>query len=237
MPNIEPGIRKKGHRWEATRRVNGELIRQSFPDSTPLTIVREWRRLVQMDPPKWARRSLPEPRLPRDFPVSLDGWCYLYVIQSGAHVKIGRAVNVAERLMNLQVGTPEELRLLAAAPAHWTLEAMAHARFENDQLPHSREWFRLSEDICRFVVHLQDGLNPLTFFWPQTVSGQSRACLPARVPRDYNDSSSVDQRAPRDAPPSPDRQSPDTAQSPPCDEHHTDAGTAAVAAASAPDAT
>ncbi|HXI11334.1 MAG TPA: GIY-YIG nuclease family protein [Thermoanaerobaculia bacterium] len=168
---IEKGVRHHGKGLEAYVRVNRNLIRKSFPLNTSIHTIREWRRLQKVNPPKWAAKLISEPLIPSLLPASPTGWCYLYVIQSGAFVKIGRARDIASRLQNLQIGSPEPLRLLAVAPTHWTLEDVAHRAFAEAR--EQGEWFRLTPEIAGFIKHLRSGANPLTFFWPDAVTHAS----------------------------------------------------------------
>ena len=80
------------------------------------------------------------------------GW--LYFVQCGEFVKIGKARDLSKRLSQLQVGNPAELRLLLALPgtSEWVTEneQMFHHHM---RLRHVRgEWFRCSlDDLFRRV--------------------------------------------------------------------------------------
>lgn len=92
-----------------------------------------------------------------------DGWCYIYVIQDGDLVKIGKAIHPIERLRNLQTAHSRQLTLVAAIPAHAALERAIHNRFAH--LRAESEWFRLDESLERFIDDMKAGKNPVPLVW------------------------------------------------------------------------
>lgn len=73
-------------------------------------------------------------------------YCVLNV-ELGA-VKIGISKTPKQRLVELQVGCATPLKLIGAIDGN--LERELHRRFEADRL--SGEWFRVSEDVRRWVI-------------------------------------------------------------------------------------
>jgi hypothetical protein len=169
MANIEKGIRRQGNRYEAIVSRKGQRHSRTFPLTTPLETIRDWRKGFRAPRPPWKQALMTKwvtPKTPSHFPVSPEGWCYLYIVQCQDRVKIGRAVNLTERLRSLQQGSPIPLTLLAVCPAHWTLETLVHTQFKDDR--DEGEWFKVSTRLFAFVMHLEEGFNPLTFFWKNT---------------------------------------------------------------------
>ena len=78
-----------------------------------------------------------------------QGWVYLYFVRAGDYVKIGRAINVLNRVRALQVSHSENIRLLAAIPVHASIEPMVHRHFKH--LRKTGEWFRLGPDLVEFI--------------------------------------------------------------------------------------
>lgn len=94
---------------------------------------------------------------------SIDGWCFLYCIQREDLVKIGRAVDVPERLRTLQAAHPAPLLLRAAVPCHAALEGAVHRRFAH--LRARGEWFYLEPELQAFIQRLTTGENPVALLW------------------------------------------------------------------------
>jgi hypothetical protein len=78
----------------------------------------------------------------------------IYFIQSGADgpIKIGRAVNPAQRLRDLQIAHPEPLRLLAVIDRPLLAEYLVHGRFRQHRL--RGEWFRPAPEILEYAARL-----------------------------------------------------------------------------------
>jgi hypothetical protein len=103
------------------------------------------------------------PTVLKPLPRSPDGWCYIYFIQQGALVKIGRTVDVNKRLKTLQTGNSRGFNVLAAVPAHAVIESAIHARFKH--LHEQGEWFRLDADLSAFIERAKQGVNPIALLW------------------------------------------------------------------------
>jgi hypothetical protein len=104
-------------------------------------------------------KAFPEIRLPR----SLDGWCYVYFLQAGPLVKIGRAVDVEDRVRRLQTMHPGPLQVVAAVPAHASLETAIQNRFRH--LRRNGEWYVLEPELDQFIDRLRTGANPVALLW------------------------------------------------------------------------
>jgi hypothetical protein len=92
--------------------------------------------------------------LPKSYPREGDPTAphayYLYFVYCAGRVKIGRAVNVAERISNLSTGCPFKPTLLLSVSASLSGDRTLRARFSPDQV--HREWFRLSDRLRRYLV-------------------------------------------------------------------------------------
>lgn len=75
-------------------------------------------------------------------------------------IKIGFAVDWAERLRALQIGNPDELRLYALIPGSLELEAELHRRFASQWI--RGEWFRNLGDLKTYLAGLQR--HPATIY-------------------------------------------------------------------------
>jgi hypothetical protein len=75
----------------------------------------------------------------------------IYFIQSedGGPVKIGRADDLARRLVGLQTSRPDKLVVLAAAPGTLTDERLLHQRFS--AVREKGEWFSPSAELMAYV--------------------------------------------------------------------------------------
>jgi hypothetical protein len=95
-----------------------------------------------------------------------NGYCKLYIIEMLAEdrpVKVGIATDVRGRLWNMQCNTPFEVRIIATADAHHTLEETLHKFLAEDRI--RGEWFRRSPRVNglieainsdRIVAYLSD---------------------------------------------------------------------------------
>ena len=76
----------------------------------------------------------------------------IYIIRSGERVKIGWARNAEKRRAELQTGSPDRLEIVVIFPGTRVEEAQLHRRFARDRCNDGgQEWFRLSDDIQRFI--------------------------------------------------------------------------------------
>lgn len=95
-------------------------------------------------------------------------WCFVYLLLCGDRVKIGRAIDVPQRLRMLQAGSAEALTLLAAMPAHPQLEQALHTRFSHLRI-RSTEWFRADDEILRFAKVARTGINPVALLFDDSL--------------------------------------------------------------------
>lgn len=156
---VATGIRLDRYGYEAYVKIGGKQVTKRFHRDTSVRFIESWRQRQISD-------AKHEEKLPtRLAPVkkSLQGWCYIYAVRVGDFVKIGRALDVAERLRNMQAAQTEELKLLAAVPAHAALEGALHERF--DKFRHRGEWFELVPEIGEFIAAMQKGENPVAWLF------------------------------------------------------------------------
>jgi hypothetical protein len=92
--------------------------------------------------------------LPKSYPREGDPTAphayYIYFVYCAGRVKIGRAVDVEERVSNLSTGCPFKPTLLLSVSASLSGDRTLRARFASDQV--HREWFRLSDRLRRYLV-------------------------------------------------------------------------------------
>lgn len=86
-----------------------------------------------------------------------DGYAYFVVARRLSRVKIGKANDPEQRLRDLQVGSPDELSLVATMPGGLKAEGALHLRFREDRL--HGEWFDLTPRIADEIGQL-GGLLP-----------------------------------------------------------------------------
>lgn len=103
-----------------------------------------------------------QPRL-RRLRRSPEGWCYIYFIQDGPLVKIGRATNPNKRLSTLQTGNGRSFNVPVMIPGHAIIETAIQQRFA--RLREQGEWFRLEPALSKFIAQLQQGKNPIALLW------------------------------------------------------------------------
>jgi Meiotically up-regulated gene 113 len=144
-------------------RPSGRIKTKRWKRDASLAEMKAWREAQRVE----ARKSQFDPTLPpvnwKRLQPSPRGWCYVYFVRAGDRIKIGRAVDPAQRFRGLQVAHPEELSLVLTIPAHAELERAIHARFEH--LQERGEWFRLEPDLVAFIEAVQQGANPITLLW------------------------------------------------------------------------
>lgn len=77
--------------------------------------------------------------------------CHLYFIRQGTDgpIKIGRAVDIERRIMQLQTGSSQPLQLLAFIHSGGDLEPEIHRRFAHLRL--SGEWFSPAKELLEFI--------------------------------------------------------------------------------------
>jgi hypothetical protein len=150
---IAPGVRRDAYGIQARAEWRGTTKYARFAVDANLADIQAWQRR--------ARKTLQASGAP-------DGWCYVYIVQIGNNVKIGRTVDVAQRLRGLQTSSPATVTLLVAVLAHASLEPAIHARFKH--LRHSGEWFTLNDELLGFVELLRQNINPVALLFRETVA-------------------------------------------------------------------
>ena len=98
-----------------------------------------------VDPPRGKRRGPTEPPINRPF-------LYFMVAMESGRVKIGIAHNPRMRVIKIQTGCPEEVRLCGwlHPPNAKAVEAELHAKFSAEWL--RGEWFEWSDAINAYVT-------------------------------------------------------------------------------------
>jgi hypothetical protein len=79
----------------------------------------------------------------------------LYFIRCGRAVKIGHTTNIAQRLANMQVNTPEEIDCLLLLRGQGHCEREWHKRFAADRI--RGEWFWLTADLEAAILDEREG--------------------------------------------------------------------------------
>lgn len=87
-----------------------------------------------------------------------DGLYYVYFVQHSKDgpIKIGTTrKDPAKRLIELQIGTPEELTMLAFMAGEWWLEKALHKALEAHNV--RGEWFRDCPELRLIIALVKDG--------------------------------------------------------------------------------
>lgn len=74
---------------------------------------------------------------------------YVYFIQAGQYIKVGRAKDVMSRLDQLKAGSPFPLTLLGAIPGSRKREIQIHEKFKH--LRAHGEWFSRCPEIENYI--------------------------------------------------------------------------------------
>jgi Meiotically Up-regulated Gene 113 (MUG113) protein len=162
---ISRGIYEDSGGYEVRVTVGSQSYSARMPKHATLEELK--RKRAQLD----AQGRTETPRLDRaaidvkHLPRSLDGWCYVYFAQAGAAVKIGRSVNPAQRVAELQTTHPEEIAIVATVATHASLEAAIHDRYQHLRTRETGEWFRLEPDLVAFIRAIQQGANPVALLF------------------------------------------------------------------------
>lgn len=80
-----------------------------------------------------------------------DNKVFIYAMRGGDFIKFGKAINVQQRLKELQTGCPWKLEILGFCEAGATLEGIIHSHLRQDR--EQGEWFRRTASVDA-VVHL-----------------------------------------------------------------------------------
>lgn len=169
-PKSPKGIRRTATGWRVYGRAGGQFFSKSFPAETSLKALKDWRqerRVTIRARQLGVEQDRPLPTLPREdwrrLTPSADGWCYVYFVQAGDRIKIGRATDLGRRVRTLQTAHHEDLALILSIPAHAALEAAIQQRF--DHLKTRGEWFRAAPDLVAFIDAVKSGANPVALLW------------------------------------------------------------------------
>lgn len=163
---LPPGVRRHGAGFQAVVKVRGQRVFQSFPADTPMQTIKDWRdvtrgRLVQdRRREETMRATLALQQWPTLPPVPCAaGLDYVYVIQAGRFVKIGRSQNPHARMADLQGAHPVELRMVAILPcaAAVDTELRLHERFAERRT--RGEWFELDFALVGFIDRARLGVE------------------------------------------------------------------------------
>ncbi len=168
MPRKLKGIRRRSGGWRVDVRVNGKLYTKQFPLDTAIEDMRTWRddRSINRERKDSLALLYPAPsKVQQRLPRSERTWCYIYFARSEAIVKIGRSVDPAQRIREIQTMHPGELTLLVSVAAHAALEHAIHHRFAHLRTRADGEWFRLAPDLVAFIRALQNGANPVALLF------------------------------------------------------------------------
>lgn len=88
--------------------------------------------------------------------ASREWWIYFIQGSDGGPIKIGRSLNIRNRLCELQVGYPfGELRCVGASRGLIRDEKRLHAKFSHLRI--RGEWFHPSEELLAFVRSVSEG--------------------------------------------------------------------------------
>jgi hypothetical protein len=85
------------------------------------------------------------------------GWCYVYFVSDGEHIKIGRAVNVLNRLRAMQSGSAKPLTVLATLLTGDSIESELHRRFKAAHV--KGEWYRPVPELLAFIERVKGGAD------------------------------------------------------------------------------
>lgn len=84
----------------------------------------------------------------------------VYFARAGDRIKIGWSRKVATRVVQLQTGNAEPVRLLATTPGGRALERQMHERFADARV--SGEWFAATDELLTYVASLPADVIPIT---------------------------------------------------------------------------
>lgn len=159
---VEHGIRKDSSGYEVYVKVGVQQVAKRFKKNTAIHHMRQWREHMRQT--LKLNRILP-PVKAKELPRAPIGWCYIYFIRSENFVKIGKTRNPAGRFVTLQSAHHCELFLIAAVPAHRSIETALHQRFAH--LRQNGEWFRMADELVEFIDLVKTGVNPFALLWDQ----------------------------------------------------------------------
>ena len=107
------------------------------------------------DKPVQKQSEKVNPRLAARNDLVFKNETYVYAVDGGDLVKIGRANDVAARFVSLQTGSPTPLVLLGSVRGPRSLEKQIHAWAKEHV--HRGEWFRKTPPVMDVVQLIVDG--------------------------------------------------------------------------------
>src|SRR5204863_3728136 len=157
---LPPGIERTKTGYHAhvciTQAGKRHRFSKRFPPETSLNVIKSWRNQKRVDMER--RIGLGIPGLPpSEIPqrCSPSGWCYIYFIQVDGFIKIGRTIDVRDRLHHIKTTNASTVHFLAAVLAHPNLEQPIHDRFHH--LKRQGEWYAFEPELRQFIEEIQKG--------------------------------------------------------------------------------
>lgn len=74
---------------------------------------------------------------------------YFVQAETMLRIKIGTSNNIARRVCELRIGSPDKLRVMAVMPGDCSVERQLHKKFSEDRL--HGEWFSPSENLLAYI--------------------------------------------------------------------------------------
>jgi hypothetical protein len=133
---------------------HGRQREKRFPLGTPIETLAAARLAMQSAPQR--ERTAASSNLDRNPYRFGYKECFVYFVQDGDAIKIGRASDVKRRLSSMQTSNSRPLTLLKVVRAVDCDELDLHKRFEHLRIPPTREWFRMTEELQHFISGLSD---------------------------------------------------------------------------------
>lgn len=121
-----------------------------------------WRKPAKQEKPPWQQEIFCELK-----PNEL-----VYFMYSGGLIKIGYTANIIKRFGEIQNMGSTKVELIAVIPGNKQMEQMLHRMFKADR-KHS-EWFRLSDDIRKYLGCLDEAVIALM---PPDDAAKAGSCL------------------------------------------------------------
>ena len=97
--------------------------------------------------------STPLKRVPVD---ARTGYTWVYFMECGKFIKIGRAINPRSRLGGMQSGCPYPIKFLAAFEGLESMEKEMQDSFTDCH--HRGEWYHATDDLYAFVGSVKKGV-------------------------------------------------------------------------------
>lgn len=161
----------KDGRWRAritVRLPDGRKTRRAFTAKTRKEVVEKVRAAAEENQEEYAA-ALRKLRDNRGHRTNV----YFVRARSGGLIKIGKAVNVANRLALFQMGSPVPLEVVAVVrKCHPYLERRLHNYFAAHRV--RGEWFAPSLELLRLIGQLREGGSAATTALDEVVEAEKR---------------------------------------------------------------